>query len=273
MSSFNARFKNKLGLAKRNSSASIQSQNLNLNQNTSTNRSNTPDLTLAHTQSRTPPPQLPPLGQAQPLVQGVGVGTQGPTSASQSSISIPHLQQSQSPPHGASQQSPNNSSQQSLPPMNHPGQGQRPPSYSAGYPGGSMPLFSFTVPLRLDRSKHPLLTGGYNSNPRSSFCPTLPPYLQTVNLADTNLLIFQDKHVLPPRRWSAAPHPSIPELQSQVIPHRFQARCRAVHQLPVALLATPAPGAMARLKATIYQPPTTHDPPLKWRVTAGVRPN
>ncbi|KAF3764989.1 actin-like ATPase domain-containing protein [Cryphonectria parasitica EP155] len=87
MSSFNARFKNKLGLAKRNSSASIQS----------------PDL--AHTQSRTPPPLL---------------GSQ--------------QQQQQQYPAGQAISVASNSSQQSLPQMNHPGQGPRPPSYTAGYP-------------------------------------------------------------------------------------------------------------------------------------------
>lgn len=108
MSSFNARFKNKLGLTKRNSSASFQS----------------PDL--AQTTSRTPPP---PQG-----------------AASHSSISIPPVQQIQSPDQASSIASPpTNSSQQSLPQMNHPGQGQRPPSYSAGYPGGSRPSFSRTL--------------------------------------------------------------------------------------------------------------------------------
>lgn len=78
---------------------------------------------------------------------------------SSASIQSPDLSQSQShtpPPQGSSQSSTHNStppshvrpagqapsiasnsSQQSLPQMNHPGQGQRPPSYTAGYPGGS----------------------------------------------------------------------------------------------------------------------------------------
>ncbi|CAN8100245.1 unnamed protein product [Discula destructiva] len=132
MSSFNARFKNRLGLTKRNSTASFQS----------------PDF--AHTQSRTPPP---PPGSA----------------ASHSSIPIPPVQQIQSPDHTASIASQPNSSQQSLPQMNHPGQGQRPPSYSAGYPGQTR-----TPPSQMVGGPPPINTGA----PVPGYPPQIPPSMQ-----------------------------------------------------------------------------------------------
>ncbi|KAK2600767.1 hypothetical protein N8I77_010276 [Diaporthe amygdali] len=107
---------------------------------------------------------------------------------SSASIQSPDLSQSQSrtpPPQGSSQSSihstppshvrpagqapsiASNSSQQSLPQMNHPGQGQRPPSYTAGYPGQAR-----TPPTQMVGGPPPINTG---APPVAGYPPQLPP--------------------------------------------------------------------------------------------------
>ncbi|KAG8166647.1 hypothetical protein KVR01_002336 [Diaporthe batatas] len=108
---------------------------------------------------------------------------------SSASIQSPDLSQSQSrtpPPQGSSQSSTHNStppshvrpagqapsiasnsSQQSLPQMNHPGQGQRPPSYTAGYPGQAR-----TPPTQMVGGPPPINTG---APPVAGYPPQLPP--------------------------------------------------------------------------------------------------
>lgn len=130
MSSFNARFKNlNLGFAKRKSSASIKS----------------PDsLDQPQRYTPTPPPPPPPPGSAGR--SSVSIPGGGATSPPPAAAPFQQQQQDQQrPPSVTAPQHPN-SSQQSLPQMNHPGQGQRPPSYTAGYPGGSLPSFWLFAP-------------------------------------------------------------------------------------------------------------------------------
>lgn len=119
---------------------------------------------------------------------------------SSASIQSPDLSQSQShtpPPQGSSQSSTHNStppshvrpagqapsiasnsSQQSLPQMNHPGQGQRPPSYTAGYPGG------YPSPA------HPRIHSHKSTNPSPSSPLQTPPQEDPLPLSpQLNLLI------------------------------------------------------------------------------------
>jgi hypothetical protein len=103
MSSMNSRFK-ALGFGKRKSTASIP---------TSTDAA--PRLSTA-----TPPPQgTPPQPQGPPQIQ------QPQPQFAAASGPAPSIASS--------------SSQQSLPTMNHPGAGPRPPSYTANYPQGQAP--------------------------------------------------------------------------------------------------------------------------------------
>lgn len=132
MSSFNARFKNlNLGFAKRKSSASIKS----------------PDsLDQPQRYTPTPPPPPPPPGSAgRSSVSIPGGGATSPPPAAAPFQQQQQQQDQQRPPSVVAPQHPN-SSQQSLPQMNHPGQGQRPPSYTAGYPGGSLSSFWLFAP-------------------------------------------------------------------------------------------------------------------------------
>ncbi|ROV96654.1 hypothetical protein VSDG_05619 [Cytospora chrysosperma] len=127
MSYLNSRLKN-LGFAKRKSSASIQ----------------TPDLSQSQSRTETPPPR----GSSQSSVHN-----NIPASAA-------HIQPGPSPSIAS------NSSQQSLPQMNHPGQGQRPPSYSAGYPGQAR-----TPPSQMVGGPPPINTGA----PVAGYPPQMAP--------------------------------------------------------------------------------------------------
>ncbi|KAG6367438.1 hypothetical protein INS49_001627 [Diaporthe citri] len=99
---------------------------------------------LSQSQSRTPPPQ----GSSQ--------------SSTYNSTPPSHVQPAGQAPSIAS-----NSSQQSLPQMNHPGQGQRPPSYTAGYPGQAR-----TPPTQMVGGPPPINTG---APPVAGYPPQLPP--------------------------------------------------------------------------------------------------
>ncbi|KUI56074.1 hypothetical protein VP1G_03345 [Cytospora mali] len=127
MSYLNSRLKN-LGFAKRKSSASIQ----------------TPDLSQSQSRTDTPPPR----GSSQSSIHN-----NIPPSAA-------HIRPGPSPSIAS------NSSQQSLPQMNHPGQGQRPPSYSAGYPGQAR-----TPPSQMVGGPPPINTGA----PVAGYPPQMQP--------------------------------------------------------------------------------------------------